>query len=110
MTKHVYIWYDNPNCRLTGFQLLDINCHRCGCSRIYAIGKFYGSYHITTNYERLRVFTDGFQNETFENTGIRLRGTMNRMLRMAERTGVGWKIWLLFFLAVSVLFWYVWLF
>ncbi|OJJ73016.1 hypothetical protein ASPBRDRAFT_176793 [Aspergillus brasiliensis CBS 101740] len=30
-------------------------------------------------------------NNTFENTRVRLRGNMNRMLRMAERTGVGWK-------------------
>ena len=49
-------------------------------------------------------------NETFENTQLRLRGTMNRMLRMAERTGIGWKVWLLFFLAVWALFAWVWLF
>lgn len=35
---------------------------------------------------------------------------MNRMLRMAERTGVGWKVWLGFFFAVFLLFFYVWLF
>jgi blocked-early-in-transport protein 1 len=33
---------------------------------------------------------------------------MNRMLRMAERTGVGWRVWLLFFAAVFMLFFYVW--
>jgi blocked-early-in-transport protein 1 len=49
-------------------------------------------------------------NDQFENSRLRLRGTMNRMLRMAEKTGVGWKVWLGFFAAVSVLFWYVWLF
>ncbi|EED15043.1 SNARE complex subunit (Bet1), putative [Talaromyces stipitatus ATCC 10500] len=49
-------------------------------------------------------------NEAFDNTRLRLRGTMNRMLRMAERTGVGWKVWLGFFLAVVLLFAYVWLF
>ncbi|KAL1648789.1 protein transport protein bet1 [Diplodia intermedia] len=49
-------------------------------------------------------------NDSFDNTRVRLRGTMNRMLRMAERTGVGWKVWLAFFAAVIVLFWYVWLF
>lgn len=49
-------------------------------------------------------------NEQFEGTGRRLRGTMKRMLRMAERTGVGWRVWLGFFCAVGVLFWYVWLF
>ncbi|RYC60978.1 hypothetical protein CHU98_g5232 [Xylaria longipes] len=31
-------------------------------------------------------------NDTFDSTRLRLRGTMNRMLLMAERTGVGWKI------------------
>lgn len=49
-------------------------------------------------------------NDTFDSTRIRLRGTMNRMLIMAERTGVGWKVWLLFFAAVGMLFFYVWLF
>ncbi|KAI5302616.1 protein transport protein bet1, partial [Ascosphaera pollenicola] len=49
-------------------------------------------------------------NETFDSTRVKLRGTMNRMLRMAEKTGVGWKVWLLFFAAVIGLFWYVWLF
>ncbi|KAF2146081.1 uncharacterized protein K452DRAFT_220236, partial [Aplosporella prunicola CBS 121167] len=49
-------------------------------------------------------------NDSFDSTRVRLRGTMNRMLRMAERTGVGWKVWLAFFAAVVVLFWYVWLF
>ncbi|OJD31529.1 snare complex subunit [Diplodia corticola] len=49
-------------------------------------------------------------NDSFDNTRVRLRGTMNRMLRMAERTGVGWKVWVAFFAAVILLFWYVWLF
>lgn len=49
-------------------------------------------------------------NNTFENTSVKLKGTMNRMLRMAERTGVGWRVWGLFFLAVILLFWYVKLF
>ncbi|KAK4167332.1 hypothetical protein QBC43DRAFT_140132 [Cladorrhinum sp. PSN259] len=49
-------------------------------------------------------------NEGFDNTRLRLRGTMNRMMIMAERTGVGWKVWVGFFLAVIFLFMYVWLF
>ena len=49
-------------------------------------------------------------NDSFDNTRIRLKGTMNRMLRMAEKTGVGWQVWLLFFAAVWALFVYVWLF
>ena len=49
-------------------------------------------------------------NDSFDNTRVRLRGTMNRMLRMAEKTGVSWKVWLLFFCAVWTIFVYVWLF
>ncbi|KAG4218646.1 hypothetical protein PC116_g32874 [Phytophthora cactorum] len=49
-------------------------------------------------------------NDTFDSTRLRLRGTMNRMLVMAERTGVGWKVWLAFFVAVILIFVYVWLF
>lgn len=46
-------------------------------------------------------------NDQFGNTGQRLKGTMNRMLRMAEKTGVGWRVWLGFFAFVILLFWYV---
>jgi blocked-early-in-transport protein 1 len=49
-------------------------------------------------------------NDSFDSTTARLRGTMTRMLRMAEKTGVGWRVWLGFFAAVGLLFWYVWLF
>lgn len=49
-------------------------------------------------------------NDSFENTSVRLKGTFKRMLRMAEKTGVGWRVWLLFFLAVWAIFAYVWLF
>ena len=49
-------------------------------------------------------------NNSFDGTRQRLRGTMNRMMVMAQKTGVGWKAWLGFFAAVSLLFWYVWLF
>ncbi|KAI1012571.1 hypothetical protein LB504_008187 [Fusarium proliferatum] len=49
-------------------------------------------------------------NDSFDSTRLRLRGTMNRMLVMAQRTGVGWKVWLIFFAAVIMLFIYVWLF
>ena len=49
-------------------------------------------------------------NDSFDNTRVRLRGTMNRMLRMAEKTGVGWKVWVGFFFAVWLIFVYVWLF
>ncbi|KAH6670789.1 SNARE domain-containing protein [Halenospora varia] len=49
-------------------------------------------------------------NDSFDSTRVRLRGTMNRMLLMAERTGVGWKVWLAFFALVGFLFFYVWVF
>ena len=49
-------------------------------------------------------------NLSFENASVKLKGTMNRMLRMAERTGVGWRVWVGFFAAVCLLFWWVWLF
>lgn len=49
-------------------------------------------------------------NDSFDNTRVRLRGTMNNMMRMAKTTGVGWKAWLLFIMAVAATFWYVWLF
>ena len=49
-------------------------------------------------------------NDTFDQTRLRLRGTMNRMLIMAERSGIPWKVWLAFFVAVIFIFTYVWLF
>lgn len=49
-------------------------------------------------------------NQGFDNTRVRLRGTMNRMLVMAERSGIPWKVWLGFFAAVILIFMYVWLF
>ena len=47
-------------------------------------------------------------NDTFDNTRNRVRGNMNRMLQMADRTGVGWRVWLVFFVAVFFIFAYVW--
>ncbi|GAB7365355.1 hypothetical protein MBLNU230_g6435t1 [Neophaeotheca triangularis] len=44
-------------------------------------------------------------NEGFEGTRNRLRGTMNRMLRMADKTGIGWRVWAGFFVFLIVLFW-----
>ncbi|KAH6848342.1 hypothetical protein B0I37DRAFT_377323 [Chaetomium sp. MPI-CAGE-AT-0009] len=49
-------------------------------------------------------------NDGFDQTRLRLGRTMNRMMVMAERTGVGWRVWLVFFAAVIFLFVYVWLF
>jgi len=49
-------------------------------------------------------------NDQFEGASTRLKGTMRRMLRMAERTGVGWRVWVGFFVVVWCLFVWVWLF
>ncbi len=49
-------------------------------------------------------------NDQFDRARLRVRGTMNRMLLMAERTGIGWRVWLGFFAFVIFLFVYVWLF
>ncbi|KAJ5794420.1 hypothetical protein N7457_001019 [Penicillium paradoxum] len=49
-------------------------------------------------------------NDSFDNTRVRLRGNMTRMLRMAESTGIGWRVWLGFFFVVFLLFFYVWIF
>ncbi|KAJ2895573.1 V-SNARE [Zalerion maritima] len=49
-------------------------------------------------------------NDAFDETRLRLKKTMNRMLIMAERTGVGWRVWLGFFALVVFFFMYVWLF
>ncbi|KAK3192414.1 protein transport protein bet1 [Lecanicillium sp. MT-2017a] len=49
-------------------------------------------------------------NDTFDSTRLKLRGTMNRMLIMAERSGIPWKVWLGFLAAVILIFTYVWLF
>lgn len=49
-------------------------------------------------------------NDSYDNTRLKLRGTMNRMLVMAEKTGVPWKVWIAFFAAVIFLFFYVWVF
>ena len=48
-------------------------------------------------------------NDQFENSRNKIKGTMNRMLRMAKKTGVGWKAWVAFFVALVLLFWWVWL-
>lgn len=47
-------------------------------------------------------------NDQFEGTRRKLKGTMNRMLVMAQKTGVGWKVWVLFIVAVAALFFWVW--
>ncbi|KAI9684652.1 MAG: protein transport protein bet1 [Trizodia sp. TS-e1964] len=48
--------------------------------------------------------------EGFESARRQLGGTMRRMLRMAERTGVGWRAWVGFFAVLAGLFFWVWVF
>ena len=62
--------------------------------------------------EEIRDSSDlaGKINDSFEGTSVRLKGTMRRMMRMADRTGVGWRVWLGFFVVVWLLFAWVWLF
>jgi blocked-early-in-transport protein 1 len=55
------------------------------------------------------TYLEGLES-SFENTRVRIRGNMTRMMRMADSTGVGWKVWLGFFFAVFLLFFYVWIF
>ncbi|KAK9450354.1 uncharacterized protein V1518DRAFT_413633 [Limtongia smithiae] len=46
----------------------------------------------------------------FDNTRVQLKGTYNRMMRMAERSGVGWRAWVGFFAFVFLMFLWVWKF
>lgn len=46
--------------------------------------------------------------ESFERAQVKLRGTFGRMMRMAEKSGVGWKAWVGLFFAIFLVFWYVW--
>jgi len=50
----------------------------------------------------------GSMEENFENVGVRLRGTFTRMMRMAERSGVGWRAWVGLFAFLFLIFFYVW--
>lgn len=44
----------------------------------------------------------------FEGARTRLKGTYNRMVVMADRSGISLKMWLLFFGIVFLFFFYVW--
>ncbi|KAK9380204.1 uncharacterized protein V2V93DRAFT_359724 [Kockiozyma suomiensis] len=52
----------------------------------------------------------GSLEDGFDNTKLRLKGTYKRMMRMAERSGVGWRAWVAFFLFVFLIFVWVWKF
>lgn len=46
--------------------------------------------------------------DNFEQARIKLKGTFTRMIRMAERSGVGWRAWLGLFAFIFLIFFYVW--
>ncbi|ANZ73086.1 BA75_01699T0 [Komagataella pastoris] len=46
---------------------------------------------------------------TMTNTQTRLKNTFKRMMVMAKKTGISWKLWLLFFFLVWLWFFFVWL-
>ncbi|TGZ83879.1 hypothetical protein EX30DRAFT_93777 [Ascodesmis nigricans] len=48
-------------------------------------------------------------NDQFEGTRRKLRGTVNRMMVMAQKTGVGWKAWVVFIALVVAVFFWVWI-
>lgn len=52
----------------------------------------------------------GSLGSNMESAGRRIRGNMKRMFVMAERSGINWKIWLMFFCVVFTFFFVVWLF
>ncbi|VEU19410.1 DEKNAAC100684 [Brettanomyces naardenensis] len=52
----------------------------------------------------------GSLGSNMEAAGHRIRGNMKRMFVMAEKTGISWKTWLLFFAIVFLIFFWVWLF
>lgn len=44
----------------------------------------------------------------FEELQVTLKNTWNRMLVMAQRSGIPYKVWLGFFGVLFFMFWYVW--
>lgn len=60
---------------------------------------------VTDSSRLLSTMNDGFdQTRTF------LSGTMGRMTRMAQRSGIGWCVWLGFIALLFLFFVWVWLF
>lgn len=45
--------------------------------------------------------------DSFESARVQLKGTFHRMLRMAERSGVGWRAWLMLFAFIAFCFFIV---
>jgi blocked-early-in-transport protein 1 len=46
--------------------------------------------------------------ENFEKAGAKLKNTFGRMMIMAERSGISWKVWLGLFAFIFIMFFYVW--
>lgn len=61
-----------------------------------------------TEIKKSHLSLDGLQND-MELGQKRLKMTFNRMLIMAEKTGISWKIWVSFFFIIFTFFFWVWL-
>lgn len=44
----------------------------------------------------------------FENARTKLKGTFQRMIIMADKAGISWRMWLIFFGLIFLVFFYVW--
>lgn len=65
---------------------------------------------LTLNIGKESKATNGLLDslgEQFGNTRSRVKGTMTRMIKTADESGVGWRQWLLFILFVIACFWLV---
>lgn len=45
---------------------------------------------------------------SFEGARTKLKMTFNRMIIMADRSGISWRMWLCLFALISLVFFYVW--
>lgn len=48
-------------------------------------------------------------NDTFGNAGTKLKLTYNKMIVMSQNAGISWQVWFLFFFAVFLFFFWVWI-
>lgn len=48
-------------------------------------------------------------NETFSGASTKVKLTYNRMMIMSKNAGIGWRVWFLFFFAVFLFFFWVWI-
>lgn len=53
-------------------------------------------------------FLSGME-ETFTGAGTKLKATHQRMLRAAEKAGITWRVWLIIFVLIGLVFFYRWI-